>query len=198
MTRLTRLIQLNAKADEVLEFRYNDDDDDKRNALLATGGAGIAAGAGGVLGHQAIQGAGGYGAVAGKAAPLVKKGLGAAKGAIGGILAKLKGFRLESISGEHLVQLSAVLDEVIELDTDQKKKISSPAAAALGAGIGAIGGYDLGQRATRSKANRVRQEKVMGTAMNKAVTRGMKQGQGLGKIMKRVAKAGIKAGRNAA
>ena len=89
--RMTRLIQLNALADKALEINFawyakggrvaddiSDEDLDARGGiavnparLLGT----AAVGTGAYLGHRAVKGAGGYGAVAGRAKGAVGAGV---------------------------------------------------------------------------------------------------------------------------
>lgn len=135
-TRLDRLITLNANTDGLMEFRrvlpngeVVDDDESMVSApALATGAA---AGVGGVLGHQAIQRAGGYGAMT----PVRKVAAGLSAGKLGvarvgeaggGLLQKImrglssgvKAARYAySSRTERIINLSAKADELLEFGT---------------------------------------------------------------------------------
>lgn len=101
-SKLVRLAAIDGKLNSLI--RFDDDDDRRKQAGLITGGTlgGAAAGVGGVLGHQAIQRAGGYGAVAGKAGSYLG-GLGqkvAASGAWQNILKKLGAAGAKALSAK--------------------------------------------------------------------------------------------------
>lgn len=131
-TQLERLIELNEKTDDLLEFKklYDPstgqwvDDGTESNAAAKTIGRTVAPIIAGSLIHSGVTRAGGYGAVAskvrGQIAPVIAKAKPklAALGntvstKVAALLAKLKGIRLESME-EQIITLNARLDDILE------------------------------------------------------------------------------------
>lgn len=190
-TRTDRLIQLNAKTDKLLEFRRLPDGEevDDFGRPIATVAAGAAAGVGGVLGHRAIQSAGGYKTVANNAVIRGSTGILAAgkslerTEAAGGLSAMQKIARaLKSgvkaaryamaTREEKLILLNERLDKVIVFTAIQKPENN----LRRGAGFGFLGGSGIGlvagaQDATKFKRAGVvyRKRDAFGNAFGGAV-----------------------------
>lgn len=139
MNRITKLIQLSAKADKLINFAYNDEEENghllRNTAIAGAAGAGglYAAGRGAIgpvkpglagIGQTISQGANRVGSAVGTAAGGMKdtfmKGYGK-----GGIMRGIRGLARSLTRGKSamvglssrsaLVQLNAKLDEVIQL-----------------------------------------------------------------------------------